>query len=70
MNNKVNSIYSLEFCRNIAPCLILYLIASRYTSASDADILVWLMQLETQAGIQVRNYQATDLKETYSYLAG
>ena len=76
MNNKVNrSIYFWNFAGNIAAAAvsILYLIiVSRYTSASDADnfsLAYAIGNLWVVIGIfQVRNYQATDLKETYSYL--
>ena len=74
MNNKVNrSIYFWNFAGNIAAAAvsILYLIiVSRYTSASDADnFSLAYGNLWVVIGIfQVRNYQATDLKETYSYL--
>ena len=48
------------------------IIVSRYTSASDADnfsLAYAIGNLWVVIGIfQVRNYQATDLKETYSYL--
>ena len=76
MNNKVNrSIYFWNFAGNIAAAAvsILYLIiVSRYTSASDADnfsLAYAIGNLWIVIGMfQVRNYQATDLKETYSYL--
>lgn len=67
--------FIFEFCRNIAAAAvsILYLIiVSRYTSASDADnfsLAYAIGNLWIVIGIfQVRNYQATDLKEAYSYL--
>ena len=76
MNNKANrSIYFWNFAGNIAAAAvsILYLIiVSRYTSASDADnfsLAYAIGNLWIVIGMfQVRNYQATDLKETYSYL--
>ena len=76
MNNKTNrSVYFWNFAGNIAAAAvsILYLIiVSRYTSASDADnfsLAYAIGNLWVVIGIfQVRNYQATDLKETYSYL--
>ena len=76
MNNKANrSVYFWNFAGNIAAAAvsILYLIiVSRYTSASDADnfsLAYAIGNLWIVIGMfQVRNYQATDLKETYSYL--
>ena len=76
MNNKANrGVYFWNFAGNIAAAAvsILYLIiVSRYTSASDADnfsLAYAIGNLWVVIGMfQVRNYQATDLKETYSYL--
>jgi len=76
MNNKTNrSVYFWNFAGNIAAAAvsILYLIiVSRYTSASDADnfsLAYAIGNLWIVIGMfQVRNYQATDLKEAYSYL--